>query len=41
MGGTQGTGTSYQQQPQSSPLASALGIGSTLAGIYGLGTRNN
>jgi len=39
MGGTQGTGTSYQQQPQSSPLASALGIGSTLAGIYGLGTR--
>ena len=41
MGGTQGTGTSYQQQPQSSPLASALGIGSTLAGIYGLATRNN
>ena len=41
MGGTQGTGTSYQQQPQSSPLASALGIGSTLAGIYGLGTRNS
>ena len=41
MGGTQGTGTSYQQQPQSSPLASALGIGSTLAGIYGLATRNS
>jgi len=41
MGGTQGTGTSYQQQPQSSPLASALGIGSTLAGIYGLANRNN
>ena len=39
MGGTQGTGTSYQQQPQSSPLASALGIGSTLAGIYGLANR--
>jgi len=41
MGGTQGTGTTYQQQPQSSPLASALGIGSTLAGIYGLATRNS
>ena len=39
MGGTQRAGTSYTQQPQSSPLASALGIGSTLAGIYGLGTR--
>jgi len=39
MGGTQGTGTTYQQQPQSSPLASALGIGSTLAGIYGLANR--
>ena len=39
MGGAQGTGTTYQQQPQSSPLASALGIGSTLAGIYGLANR--
>ena len=41
MGGAQGTGTTYQQQPQSSPLASALGIGSTLAGIYGLANRGN
>ena len=40
MGGTQGMGTTYQQTPQSSPLASALGIGSTLAGIYGMGSRN-
>jgi hypothetical protein len=40
MGGTQGMGTTYQQTPQSSPLASALGIGSTLAGIYGIGSRN-
>jgi len=39
MGGTQGQGTTYTQQPQSSPLASALGIGSTLAGIYGLANR--
>jgi len=39
MGGTQGLGTTYQQTPQSSPLASALGIGSTLAGIYGMGSR--
>ena len=39
MGGTQGLGTTYQQTPQSSPLASALGIGSTLAGIYGMGSK--
>ena len=36
MGGTQGLGTQLGQAPPStSPLGSALGIGSTLAGIYG------
>jgi hypothetical protein len=25
----------FQQQPNASPLATALGIGSTLGGIYG------
>ena len=36
MGGTAGFGTQIGTQPQSSPLASALGIGATLAGIYGM-----
>ena len=36
MGGTAGFGTQVGTQPQSSPLASALGIGATLAGIYGM-----
>ena len=35
MGGSAGFGTQIGTQPQSSPLASALGIGATLAGIYG------
>jgi len=35
MGGMRGTGTSTQNVPNPSPLQSALGIGSTLAGIYG------
>ena len=36
MGGTQGLGTQIgQAPPQTSPLGTALGIGSTLAGIYG------
>jgi len=36
MGGTQGMGTTLgQAPPQTSPLGTALGIGSTLAGIYG------
>ena len=36
MGGTAGFGTQVgPAAPQSSPLASALGIGATLAGIYG------
>ena len=40
MGGTSGFGTQISPAaPQSSPLASALGIGATLAGIYGMGTR--
>jgi hypothetical protein len=40
MGGMRGTGTSTQNVPNPSPLQSALGIGSTLAGIYGyLGGR--
>ena len=38
MGGTAGFGTQVgPAAPQSSPLASALGIGATLAGIYGMG----
>ena len=38
MGGTAGFGTQTSPAaPQSSPLASALGIGATLAGIYGMG----
>ena len=36
MGGTQGLGTTIgQAPPTTSPLGTALGIGSTLAGIYG------
>jgi len=36
MGGTQGMGTTLgQAPPQTSPLGTALGLGSTLAGIYG------
>ena len=36
MGGTQGLGTQLgQAPPQTSPLGTALGIGSTMAGIYG------
>ena len=38
MGGMQGVGTTLgQAPPQTSPLGTALGIGSTLAGIYGMG----
>jgi len=38
MGGMQGYGTTIgQAPPQTSPLGTALGIGSTLAGIYGMG----
>ena len=36
MGGTAGYGPQVSQVPQSSPLASALGIGATMAGIYGM-----
>ena len=40
MGGTQGIGTAIgQAPPQTSPLGTALGIGSTLAGIYGYMNR--
>ena len=40
MGGTQGIGTTLgQAPPQTSPLGTALGIGSTLAGIYGYMNR--
>ena len=40
MAGTQPYGTSLgQAPPQTSPLGTALGIGSTLAGIYGLMNR--
>ena len=40
MGGTQGMGTTIgQAPPQTSPLGTALGIGSTLAGIYGYMNR--
>jgi ATP/maltotriose-dependent transcriptional regulator MalT len=38
MGGTQGLGTKIgEAPPTTSPLGTALGIGSTLAGIYGMG----
>ena len=37
MGGTQGMGTTIgQPTPTTSPLGTALGIGETLAGIYGV-----
>ena len=40
MGGTQGLGTQIgQAPPTTSPLGTALGIGSTLAGIYGYMNR--
>ncbi len=40
MGGTQGLGTTVgQAPPTTSPLGTALGIGSTLAGIYGYMNR--
>ena len=40
MGGMRGSGTQTTNVPNPSPLQSALGIGSTLAGIYGyLGGR--
>ena len=42
MGGMRGTGTTTQNIPNPTPLQSALGIGTTLAGIYkglGQGTR--
>ena len=40
MGGMRGSGTQTTNIPNPSPLQSALGIGSTLAGIYGyLGGR--
>ena len=40
MGGQQGYGTTIGQAPPStSPLGTALGIGSTLAGIYGYMNR--
>ena len=40
MGGTQGYGTTIGQAPPStSPLGTALGIGSTMAGIYGYMNR--
>ena len=40
MGGMQGVGTTLgQAPPQTSPLGTALGIGSTLAGIYGYMNR--
>ena len=40
MGGMQGAGTTIgQAPPQTSPLGTALGIGSTLAGIYGYMNR--
>ena len=35
MGGMRGTGTVTSMTPNPSPLQTALGIGSTLAGIYG------
>ena len=35
MGGMRGTGTTTQNIPNPTPLQTALGVGSTLAGIYG------
>ena len=35
MGGMRGTGTTTQNIPNPTPLQTALGVGTTLAGIYG------
>ncbi len=35
MGGMRGTGTTTTNVPNPTPLQTALGVGSTLAGIYG------
>jgi hypothetical protein len=35
MGGMQGTGTATTNVPNPTPLQTALGVGTTLAGIYG------
>ena len=35
MGGMRGTGTATTNIPNPTPLQTALGVGSTLAGIYG------
>ena len=35
MGGMRGTGTATTNVPNPTPLQTALGVGSTLAGIYG------
>jgi hypothetical protein len=35
MGGMRGSGTSTQNIPNPTPLQTALGLGTTLAGIYG------
>ena len=38
MGGMQGSGTSTQNIPNPTPLQTALGVGTTISGIYkGLG----
>ena len=39
MGGMRGTGTSTTNIPNPTPLQTALGIGTTLAGVYGAFTR--
>ena len=41
MGGMQGTGTSTTNVPNPTPLQTALGAGTTLAGIYGAFSRPN
>ena len=40
MGGMRGTGTTTTNVPNPTPLQTALGVGSTLAGIYGAVTGN-
>ncbi len=35
MGGMRGTGTTTQNIPNPTPLQTALGVGTTLAGVYG------
>ena len=35
MGGMQGSGTATTNVPNPTPLQTALGVGTTLAGIYG------